>query len=388
MEPTKKPRWQEELRNLDLKTSEDALPAGAKEPDIRKKGRGTSSGRVRRIGVDPGFGGFKVGELGAEGVRVEVTPAVVGVGRRGVIGLDLPTLDAPAASPRPLRVRYDGIEYLVGANIHRYTRPVERLDFQRLSDGPELRSLLYAALWPILGQGSQQAALIIGLPIQVLLDGRQSQQTQKTLKSWLLAEHSFQVNGEPVEVTVVQVQVVPQVMGTYYACLAEDSSPLDGADTSVGIADIGFNTIDLIGVEAGEIVSRFTSGNTLGMRRAAETLANAVLEELGVELSLHQADNMIVQVSSGRTAVVGHPGGATDVTALVRQALGNAASSVGSFIERAWGSGRQFRHLLLTGGGSRALREHLVKLYPDTVVVRDPVTSNARGLAQWASRVF
>ena len=388
MEPTKPPRWKEELRSLGVPPYEDPAPAKAKDSDQAKAGRKTASARLRRIGLDPGFGGFKVGELGAEGVRIEVTPAVVGVSRKGVLGLNLPTLDSPAPSARPRSVRYDGIEYLVGANIHRYGRPVERLDFQRLSEGSELRSLLYAALWPILGAGSQRASLIVGLPIQVLLDGRQAEETENKLRSWLLAEHSFEINGEPVQLTVDQVRVVPQVMGTYYACLAEDSSPLADADASVGIADIGFNTIDLIGVEGGETVSRFTSGNTLGMRRSAEIVANTVREGLGVDLSLHQADDMVVRASSGEPVVVAQSGGSTDVTTMVRQALDTTASSVCTFIERSWGNGRQFRHLLLAGGGSRVLREYLVHLYPDAVMVRDPITSNARGLAQWASRAF
>ncbi len=344
--------------------------------------------RIRRIGVDPGFGGFKVSELKADGIHVEITPAVVGVGKKEMGSLGLLTGESRLSTDKPLRVSYEGIEYLVGQNIHLYAQPVQRLDFLRLLEGPELRSLIYAALWPILGGGPQQAVLVIGLPIQVLLNQAQAEDNLQKLQSWLRAKHIFQVNDQPAEVTIVQIRVIPQVMGTYYDRLAEKSSSLESVGNNVrfGIADIGFNTLDLISVEDGTVIDRFTGGNTLGMRRAAETVANAVREEVDVELSLQQADDLIVQTCKGQRPVIYHPEGETDVTHIVHQALDNAAAFVCSFVERAWGNGRQFRHILVTGGGAHALQEYLLKLYPYATVVRDPITANARGLAHWAAQ--
>ena len=350
----------------------------------------TSPRKVRRLGIDPGFGGFKVGELGTQGIRVEVTPAVVGVARKRLPTLDLPGLHAPTTTAKPRRVSYEGIEYLVGPNIHRYARPLERLDFLRLSEGPELRSLMYAAMWPILGGGTQRAALVVGLPIQVLLDPEQAESIRETLKSWLLAEHVFAVDGESAEWTITQIEAVPQVMGTYHLCRSDELGLLDSNDENerVGVADIGFNTLDLMGVEKGAVVNRFTNGDTLGMRRAAETVAHAIHERLDVELSLYQADDLVVQTCNAERATLYHPEGVTDVTRLVRQALDNTASSVCSFIERAWGNGRQFRDIILTGGGATALQSYLLKLYPHAVVMPEPAIANVRGLAHWASHVF
>ena len=134
--------------------------------------------------------------------------------------------------------------------------------------------------------------------------------------------------------------------------------------------------------EMGQV--RVANTNTLGMRRAAETVANAVREEVDVELSLQQADSLIVQTCKGQRPVIYHPEGETDVAHIVFQALDNAAATVCSFVERVWGNGRQFRHVLITGGGAQALQEHLLKLYPYATVVQDSITANARGLAYWA----
>ena len=381
------PQWGEE--GTDFEEEESKASSEEKDKDLEIDAHLAPKNHIRRIGVDPGFGGFKVSELyGGDSISVEITPAVVGVGKKERGLLSLPTLGSRPSTAKPLSVSYEGIEYLVGQNIHLYARPVQRLDFLRLSEGPELRSLIYAALWPILGGGSHQAALVIGLPIQILLDQSQAGDILQKLKSWLLAKHMFQVKDQSAEVTIVQLQVIPQVVGTYYAWLAEKTGSLEsaGENVRVGIADIGFNTLDLIGVEDGTVIARFTDGNTLGMRRAAETVAQAVRHELDVELSLQQADDLIVQTCQGQRSVIYHPEGEADVTHIVHQAMDNAAASVCSFVEQAWGNGRQFRHVLITGGGAHALQKYLLKLYPYATVMRDPMTANARGLAQYASQ--
>lgn len=327
-------------------------------------------------------------EVSGPRTRAEVTPAVVGVGTKGTRALDLPVLDAPATA-KPRRDSYEGIEYLVGPNNDRYARPGERLDFLRLSEGLELRSLLYAAMWPILGGGTQRAALVVGLPVQVLLDPKQADSIRAKLTSWLLAEHEFAVDDESAKWTFTPIEIVPQVMGTYHFARSDELGLLDSNDASerVGVADIGFNTLDLMGV-AGSGISRFTVGDTLGVRRAAETVASAVHDQLGVEMSLYQADDLVVRTSKGEPVTVECPEKVTDVTRPVRRAVDNAASSVCSFLERAWGNGPQFRHAILTGGGASALESYLLKLYPHAVVMPEPATANGRGLARWASQVF
>jgi hypothetical protein len=52
---------------------------------------------------------------------------------------------------------------------------------------------------------------------------------------------------------------------------------------------------DLFAVDGGEVVARFTGGDTAGMRRAAELIINTVRGKYGVELSLHEADTLLIQ---------------------------------------------------------------------------------------------
>jgi hypothetical protein len=68
--------------------------------------------------------------------------------------------------------------------------------------------------------------------------------------------------------------------------------------------------------------------------------------------------------------------------------LDTTGAAVVSFVERHWGNGRQFAYLLFTGGGAEALRDTLLRQYPQRVVLPNPVPANALGLARYAARVF
>jgi hypothetical protein len=152
----------------------------------------------------------------------------------------------------------------------------------------------------------------------------------------------------------------------------------------VAICDIGFHTLDLFTVEGGEVMARFTGGDTVGMRRAAELIINAVRTGHGVSLSLHEADALARQ----RRPRLYTSGGEKDLGAQVDQALETTAAAVVTFVEGQWGNGRQFAHLLFTGGGAEALRPTLLRQYPQGVVLPNALTANAVGLARYAARVY
>jgi len=171
-----------------------------------------------------------------------------------------------------------------------------------------------------------------------MADREQARETLRTLRRWMVARHRFAVNDRP----------------------------------------------DLFAVQGGEVVARFTGGDTAGMRRAAELLINAVRAEHGVELSLHEADALLRQKRPRIYAA----GGEVNLRPLVTQALDTAAAGIVTFVERRWGNGKQFTHLLFTGGGAEALRDALLRQYPHGVVLPDPVAANAVGLARYAVRVF
>ncbi|MBC7250506.1 MAG: ParM/StbA family protein [Anaerolineae bacterium] len=339
-----------------------------------------------RIGLDPGFGNFKIAAV-SQTSQVALVPSVVGVGETDLGLLSLGRLGR-RRHQQPDQVTFGGVSYLVGENVARFARPVQRLDFLRLSDGPELRALFYDAVFRLLGRGSHLAALIIGLPVEVMADRQQALDTLRSLKAWMVGQHYFTVNNSPVVLEVTQVRVMAQPSGAFFAWGLDNSGhwsrPKADLKAPVAVCDIGFNTLDLFAVQGGEVVGRFTGGDTAGMRRAAELLINAVQGRHGVDLSLHEADALLRR----KRPTLYTPQGEADLRPFVTQALDTTAAGVLHFVERHWGNGRQFAHLLFTGGGAETLREALLRQYPHGVVLPEPVTANALGLARYAQRVF
>lgn len=338
------------------------------------------------IGLDPGFGNFKVATIGG---GVTVVPSVVGVGETDLGLLSLGAVGKRSRRSMPDRVTFGGVTYLVGEGVARYAEPVQRMDFHRLSDGPELLALFYATMARALdGRVGAVVRAMVGLPVEVMADKALGRGTLRGLRGWMVGPHEFEVNGESVRFAVEDVRAMAQPAGAFFAWGLNDAGkwvrPTGDLKAPVAICDIGFNTLDLFAVQGGDVVGRFTGGDTAGMRRAVELLMQSVGGRYGVDLSLHEADALLRQ----RRPRLYTCDGEMDVLPLVRQALGTAAAGIVSFVERRWGKGRQFAHLLFAGGGAEAMRVMLLRQYPHGVVLPNAVGANAMGLACYAVRIF
>ena len=342
-----------------------------------------------RIGLDPGFGNFKVAKVNEGGIHVSIVPSVVGVGETDVGMLSIGTLGRRRRRSRPDKVTFGGVTYLVGEGVARFARPVQRMDFLRLSDGPELRALFYDVVFRLLGEGAHRdTALMVGLPVEVMADRDKAKATLRVLRGWMVSRHRFAVNDEAATLNVVEARAMVQPAGTFFAWGLDNSGKWTRAKADlkapVAICDIGFNTLDLFAVQGGEVVARFTGGDTAGIRRAAELLINAVRAQFGVELSLHEADVLLRQ----RRPKLYTAADEVNLRPLVTQVLDTTAAEVVTYVERRWGNARQFAHLLFTGGGAESLRDTLLRQYPHGIVLPSPVAANAIGLARYAVRAF
>jgi len=336
------------------------------------------------LALDPGFGGFKTGLINGDGLTTHVTKAVVGAGTLGNDNLST-GLGRGKAPDKPHAVRFDQVNYLVGENVHRHTRPIERLDFSRLSDGPELKALVYAALYNALGPGEHHINLLAGLPVQVLQDTSLAASARAQLRGWLAGEHHYSVDGDLLNVTAHQVKAMPQPLGSFFYWGMDSRGQWiqpDDPQAKFAIGDLGFNTLDCFVIEGARVNDRYSGGDTLGMRRACSLLKSTVRDQYGVTISLQEADSFLRDTRP----VLHHSQGSTDLAPLANQALDNAFGGVASYLEETWGNGKQFRRLIFTGGGAEALKNRLTALYPHAIVLPDAQTANAGGLAKFAQR--
>lgn len=234
----------------------------------------------------------------------------------------------------PDRVAFGGVTYLAGANVADFAEPRQRFDPERLTDTSDLRALFYATLGALLGPGTHEAALLVGLPVHVLDDDAQAARTLRALRAWLRGAHAFTANDAGVALTVTRVEGMAQPAGALFAWALDDGArwARDRAlrDAMIGMCDVGFNTLDLFALRGGAVQARYTAGDTAGVRRAAEALIAEVHARGGERLSPDRADALLRDPAPALW--IG--GERVDLKALVRQALDAAAAGIAQFVER------------------------------------------------------
>lgn len=355
----------------------------------------SSSKSFYRIAVDPGFHAIKVATVIDGKMHTATLPALVGVGETN-IGL-LQTGITRQKRNLPFTVVMDGQPYLVGPHVAQFARPIERLDFNRLTYSRELQALIYTAVHNLIKQVNPDEAqeqgvdlgLILALPVQVL-QSAEAKEAIQSIENWLVGEHSFTIDGQSCRLRIHSIRAMAQPMGSFFEWglnlegqWARSSKDLK---SSIGILDQGFNTIDLIHIQNGQIVRRFTSGDTLGQRRAARLMQDLIEQRAGRKVTLHEADDYLRRYVNGQSVDLFVRGEDINLKDQAAQALDVALGELRAFLSQVWEDGRQFDTILLTGGGSLALGNRLRLTFSNAIELMDPVTANARGLARFAQR--
>ena len=309
------------------------------------------------VAFDPGFGNIKL--YGSNGCVVLGSGVSVGGSQmiRRMAGLRV--------MRPPLKIETTSGVFRVGENAHDWGRPVENLDFGRLTGSPEMMALLYGALTRY-GSLEANVSLIVGLPIHALMDD-QEETTQKALRGALRGTHKWKADDIEYTTTIDAVRITSQPVGAMFDYLLTDEGemPITRRATlkgEIGILSIGMNTVDMLVVRSGSPVQRFMGGGTLGVRRLLELLNRNGL------YSLAELD---AQLREGRLDM--------------RDVLPIWQSEVLGFVERQWGNSfKRFHSVVVVGGGALLLREpFLVRFRDKAFIPDDPIISTARGLYKY-----
>jgi len=356
---------------------------------------------IRKVCLDIGNGNMKGAEVVVtkhtrKGEVVEYRalsvislPSQVGAGDTQLGGLSLGNLTKRRKEQEPVQVTFSGGSYLVGHNVARYARPLERFDSAKYTDSLEVRALTYALLAQLVDGGSTDLALIVALPVDVVMAAN-FKETVKGIEGWLLGEHTFTYDGGESHLNVHAIKCLAQPVGAFFAWgLAETGEWTRAEDdllnANVAVLDSGFNTLDLLLVKRGQIEKRFTGGDTLGVRVAAEEIARVVKKQYGFDLSMAEADATIRQYLDKKSVPIIVAGQRHDLKAIVQQALSALATRTIDFVEETW-RGAQLSYVLLAGGGALVLDAPIKRQIKHAEVLADPVTANAVGLAKLAQR--
>lgn len=309
---------------------------------------------VRTVSFDPGYGSVKL--YGPQGGLVFQSVVSVGGGKtvRRMTGLRV--------SRPPLRVELNSGAFYVGEGAHDWGRPVENLDFDRLTGSPEMQALFYGALSKY-GTDPSPFDLIVGLPIASLA----GESTTQAVVEFLKGTHEWTADEMPCSAMVRSVRITSQPVGAMFDYLLNDDGemPMDRRSAfkgEIGVLGIGMNTVELLVVRGGTPVQRFTGGEPLGVRRLLELVNRDGLYSLG------ELDSKL-------------RGGSLDVQGV----LPIWQSELLGFVEKHWGeSFKRFDRIVVVGGGVMLTRNGLLARFKDKAhIPDDPVISTARGMYKY-----
>ncbi len=310
------------------------------------------------LGFDPGMGAIKLHS--AQG-SIEMPAHLASNGTT-----ELMHTTGLSRRQAPPKVRTKAGEFYVGLGAHDWGRPIENMDYDRLS-GPEMQALFYGALSRYDDLPEAFDTVAVGLPIETL-SGEEARDNAAAVRNWLKGQHAWQVDGVAHQITIERVLLTPQPVAALFDYVLDMEGRFIPERKQVlkretGVISIGFNTIELLVIRDKAPVERFTTGNTSGVRRLLE-LVNAghlySLGELDAKLRTGQLD--------------------------YKDALPVWSREISGEIERRWGAAyRRFEKIILVGGGAKLLQNDMEKRFGGKLWLPDqPVLSIAQGLYKMA----
>jgi hypothetical protein len=352
-----------------------------------------NTNNIACAGFDPGHNAYKIARVQGDEITTYALPATVGLANRSKKdGLSFGGVirQRPGTTRQPFQIVFEGVEYLVGPDVDKFTKPIDRLDVDRF-DSPELRAAFYACVYRIFNGGPHQLALAIALPVALLEDEAQALQRERYIRHALVTEHIFSVDGVEAVLTITNVRAkIPQPIATWFEWGMDNRGEwIRGKQALTAptlIIDEGFNTLDVVVIEDGRISNRLSKGDTLGMGRAAEELIETIEHQYGVSVELYRANELIKTAVNGQKAETYVHGKLTDVTQIAKSCVQSVAADVDNYLLRSLGKMHGAHAVILTGGGIIALRDRLLRRFPEATVMHEPILANARGLAKAAMR--
>jgi hypothetical protein len=358
------------------------------------------SENIIRAGFDPGYGNGKGAVVMGDRIKTFILPSLVGLtAAERKDGLTMGGIFRGRRGAVPLRIAFDGFEYLVGPGVEEYaTVLMDRMDYNRFTDSAELRAMTYAMLHHLVGHQSSlernghthNIALAMALPVEVVEREADADRVERGIRAWLLGKHTFWINNVETSVNVVSVRAkISQPLAAWFEWGLNLAGQWSGDKEAfikapAWIGDLGYNTFDVLLIEGGQISDR-SRGDQLGMRRAGERLGDILKRKYSLQLSPRSLDGLIRQWLHDGKVETWVEGRSMDVTAETRQAVSSLLTDVAKFFEQAAGKARQAR-IVWVGGGALALATRMQSAYPHAGVSYEPITTIARGLAKMAQR--
>jgi hypothetical protein len=269
-------------------------------------------------------------------------------------------------------ISYQGQDYIVGRDAILGSG----FSWSATETKDDLRNLVFA-LYVLGSLGVSEADMVIGLPVSAA----SSPAAVERIKSLLNGTHEVIINDRPSSITI-RAGVLAEPLGTYFSlCLDVEGRPVSSTyfNELIGIADIGYRTLDIITIEEGKL-STIGKDSTLSGIAVLFNRVCKVLETDHGMLRPHEIEKVHTWLTGGCQEPIKFGGAPvrsdlpTEVARFRAEFAGQIMDEVQSLL-----SGIRPDRIVMTGGGAALLRSDLSKINPNLTFHPNPRYANAIG---------
>ena len=200
------------------------------------------------------------------------------------------------------------------------------------------------------------------------------------LRRALLGKHIIHTDTTEIIANVTEVMVMPQPYGTIYAVTLNGSGEVNRQHPyrRTGVCDVGTYTVDLALDDEGEFLDSESGSAESGVYTAQERIAAALERDYREKMPFRIVEEVL------RTGVFYANGQPVDYRDVVQDALTPLRSATLNLLSEKWQRGTIVDVIYLSGGGAELVHADIAEAYPQTRLVPDAQTANARGYLNYA----
>lgn len=242
----------------------------------------------------------------------------------------------------------------------------------------------------LLNTNNKKIDLVVGLPVSYYL--KQKDELISILKD-LKAKISYEGITGIREIQFNDIFVFPQGAGAYYSAIFDKNGEIVNynlANSSVGIIDVGFRTVDYLVMAKGRksisIVDRLTGSlEEEGINRAFQQIESEISNEIGKSLGVMEIEKAILWFDSK----LDYKRNQIDLKVYEERAYKDLAENISSQIKQKWGSDEDtLPIILITGGGGQVLYPILKTKFKQAELQANSSFANCEGYLGAQARKF